>query len=449
MGDQSIFLDFNLPTAATWFYFSLLLAIALFFKFSRLLSMRNLDVGLLFLPAPGLLLLVESNGTGQPGYVALLIATIVLLLRCLYDLVLTRRPALSPNLSPGGLAWLGGAVFIALIAVAVEHPRERTAKERGTLPVVDRAQGQVERLVSQRTDVDDVRLGVTRSLALVGHLAVVAALVFIGWRHFGDPHGGVAAATFYLLLPYTFLLLPYGTSLGGEWHHVFPTALIVTAIALYRRPSAAGLLLGVAAMSVYYPVLLFPIWFSFYGRNCGARFTLFFALGGILCVGWLLGLALFSGDLPGNFSAVWPVEVRDWFPWISPEHDGFWKGMHWAYRIPVFFAFAFFVLLTFFWPGEKDLSHVIALSAAVLLGTQLWYANRGGMHILWYLPLLLLIAFRPNLSACQPPPPASEQDWLHRACRAVTRLFQRLIGQPKRPVTATGDMPRASEDRPQ
>ena len=35
----SIFLDFNLPNATTWFYFALLLAIALFFKFTRVLSM--------------------------------------------------------------------------------------------------------------------------------------------------------------------------------------------------------------------------------------------------------------------------------------------------------------------------------------------------------------------------------------------------------------------------
>src|SRR6476646_132673 len=53
----SIFLDFNLPNATTWLYFSFLLAVALFFKFSRLLSMRNWDIVLLFLLAPGLLLI--------------------------------------------------------------------------------------------------------------------------------------------------------------------------------------------------------------------------------------------------------------------------------------------------------------------------------------------------------------------------------------------------------
>ena len=57
----SIFFDFNLPNATTWFYFALLLAVALFFKFSRLLSMRNWDVVTLFLLVPGLLMLQESR----------------------------------------------------------------------------------------------------------------------------------------------------------------------------------------------------------------------------------------------------------------------------------------------------------------------------------------------------------------------------------------------------
>src|SRR5207302_6237746 len=63
----TIFSDFNLPNATTWFYFSLLLVVALFFKFSRLLSVRNLDLVLVFLPVPGLLLLLEG-GLGKSSH---------------------------------------------------------------------------------------------------------------------------------------------------------------------------------------------------------------------------------------------------------------------------------------------------------------------------------------------------------------------------------------------
>src|SRR3954469_18972001 len=99
---QSIFFDINLPNAATWFYFSGLLAVALFFKFTRLLSVRNLDVLTLFLPMPGLLLLLEAAGRREPalarwGYVWLAAASGYFLARCLVDLALVRRPALGPN----------------------------------------------------------------------------------------------------------------------------------------------------------------------------------------------------------------------------------------------------------------------------------------------------------------------------------------------------------------
>src|SRR5215467_7367159 len=63
----SIFFEFNLPNATTWFYFSLLLGVALYFKFSRLMSMRNWDVLTLFLLVPGLLLLQEAHSTQAPS----------------------------------------------------------------------------------------------------------------------------------------------------------------------------------------------------------------------------------------------------------------------------------------------------------------------------------------------------------------------------------------------
>src|SRR5438477_10692783 len=61
----SIFFDFNLPNATTWFYFSFLLAVALFFKFSRFLSVRNWDVVTIFLLVPGILILEDARPTPQ------------------------------------------------------------------------------------------------------------------------------------------------------------------------------------------------------------------------------------------------------------------------------------------------------------------------------------------------------------------------------------------------
>src|SRR4051812_13671104 len=173
MAPASIFLEFNLPNAPTWFYFSFLLAVALFFKFSRLLSVRNWDVVTVFLLVPGLLLIQQARpNPAEPGkhpaaaaasvvgaagggamalpaagvstvggmarvaelaptrvawfgYLWLVVGSAYFLLRCLLDLTLVRRPALAPNLNFGGLAWLGVALFICLATVAFRQT-ERT-----------------------------------------------------------------------------------------------------------------------------------------------------------------------------------------------------------------------------------------------------------------------------------------------------------------------------------
>src|SRR5260370_41221985 len=124
--NPSIFFDVSLPSAATWFYFSGLLAVALFFKFSRLLSVRNLDVLTLFLLMPGMLLALASEGRDWWAYFWLLLASGYFLVRCLLDLVLVRRPALAPNLSPAGLFWLAGTLFASLIVVPVPQTAEAT-----------------------------------------------------------------------------------------------------------------------------------------------------------------------------------------------------------------------------------------------------------------------------------------------------------------------------------
>ena len=51
-------------SAPTWFYLSLILIVAVFFKFGRLWSVRNLDLILLLSLAPGLLF-VKSTSEGS------------------------------------------------------------------------------------------------------------------------------------------------------------------------------------------------------------------------------------------------------------------------------------------------------------------------------------------------------------------------------------------------
>ena len=85
---SDILLHYHRVNPTTWFYLASLLSIALFFKFNRLLSIRNLDLLGLILLAPGLLA-VESGSyranvaDQQLGYVWLFAVLAVLLVQYL------------------------------------------------------------------------------------------------------------------------------------------------------------------------------------------------------------------------------------------------------------------------------------------------------------------------------------------------------------------------------
>ena len=49
------------------------------------------------------------------------------------------------------------------------------------------------------------------------------------------------------------------------------------------------------------------------------------------------------------------------------------------------------------WPPEKNLGTLLSCSAVVMLGSQFWIAQYGGLYMAWYMPLLILTSFRPNL----------------------------------------------------
>jgi hypothetical protein len=239
--------------------------------------------------------------------------------------------------------------------------------------------------------------------------------------------------------------LPYTALHVEQVHHVWPVALVVWAVAAYRLPLAAGLLLGLAAGTAYFPALLFPAWLSFYWRRGSGRFAGGFALVALLSLAVAATALYLHGELASNLRSA--LNLCDWQPWRGrPDTEGFWlwldgKGVHWAYRIPIFIAYIAFVVTTAFWPAPKNLAHLLALSAATLIGVQFWYSDQGGVYVLWYLPLLLLMAFRPNLSDRRPQPIVPETDRLTRWAAAVRRFVGRTVGrlvQPPKTPQPTG-----------
>ena len=200
---SEILIHYNPVDPATWFYLSSLLMIGLFFKFSRFWSVRNLDLILLILLAPGLLFIYygrqmvqaeaalaleaaekvvsPSDGSSLPpaelpadaddvpiervedeleqpegedaespeiatlsvgqqrqrdGYLWLICAGALLLARLLADPTMVRRPLLEPNLSAGGLTFIGCSLFVFLMANVITRSAE------SQLPVVTIAEKQ-------------------------------------------------------------------------------------------------------------------------------------------------------------------------------------------------------------------------------------------------------------------------------------------------------------------
>lgn len=481
---SELFLGYESINPASWVYVSSLAIIGLYFKFNRLLSVRNIDLILIVLLGPGVLFvnygeaqrtdallklapirqkiadeidearqraeekwrsqeappnpeeaalptvaeyplppdLVAQRARGSWfemfGYTWLFGVGVLLITRMLLDPLMERRPLLEPNLSLGGLAWIGGALFIFLMANvvtsaptsndlrAVQNAEDLAARRAAdTQPDGFMKQGPgfalihlipvlpTVRLVGdqpQETGHAAAQVVIAKIVAILSQVAMVTGIVFIGWRHFGSSQGGIGVAVLYLLLPYT-------AQMTGRVEHVLPAAMLVWAVALYRTPLFAGMFVGLAAGMIYYPLFLLPLWISFYWK----RGSLWF-VGGVAFVMTICALSLiFQSTDALNF---W-LNLKQMFgvrlPAIGNENFfGIWhyeNGWPQAFRITVLVFFLILSVGLAFLPASKNLGTLLCCTGAVMIGCQFWNGYGGGMHIAWYLPMLLLTIFRPNL----------------------------------------------------
>ncbi len=420
----------------TWAYISALMMIGIYFKFRRFWSVRNLDLVGLICFSPGLLLIyhgllmqhapdlsaaanpaVAARGAElvRAGYIWLFAVSGFFLIRLLLDPVMVRRPLLEPNLSASGLTFTGISLLVFLMANVITSPKERleselVKQEAQSSPHAGQAVQSLpspgyewfykfagfanEAMVPTEPEAaqpatyrESLILGATtRSAAILAHLAIVAGMVWLGYRHFDNIHTGVAAATLYLLTFYTSQMTSYVA-------HVVPAALLVWAVAAYRRPLLSGVLLGLAAGLIYYPLFLLPLWCSFYWRRGLVRF---------IC-GVLLAMALLAASLALKWHdfGTFLIQVKLMIGWRNPleveKFVGFWKYFDSSYRIPVLALFVAICGGMAIWPAQKNLGTLLSCSAAVMLATQFWHAHQGGLCMAWFLPLLILTIFRPNL----------------------------------------------------
>ena len=243
---------------STWVYLSSLLLIGLFFKFGRLWSVRNLDLILLILLGPGLLMVhrgqleqaqlgqreptvtadvttsvagpetpsadasaatsARASGVGETGegvvtewlqlelwgFIYLLVVSCLILTRLLLDPIMVRRPLLEPNLSRGGLLFIGISLYVFLMGNLIAEPE---------LPVADDAADyRIARVAAASQEGPGYELlsvlptGLSKAFCIGSQLLMVAGMVLVGFWHFRNITMGIGAATLYLMMPYTSML---------------------------------------------------------------------------------------------------------------------------------------------------------------------------------------------------------------------------------------------------
>jgi hypothetical protein len=144
---------------------------------------------------------------------------------------------------------------------------------------------------------------------------------------------------------------------------------------------------------VWYPLWLIPLWCAFYRHKGWIRFL----CGAATAI--LVFILLLCASLPewGTFTEQLVHMAGKTAFMIFTQPTGFWTPDDMFYRMPILAVFVVASIGLIFVPAHKHLATLISGSALLMLGVQFFQLYQGGLYLSWYLPLLILTVFRPNL----------------------------------------------------
>ena len=354
------------------------------------------------------------------GFVGLFLVGAVYLIRMLLDPLLVRRPLLAPNLSLGGLIFLGICLMLLLFAnivsskptpgelsmvkstismakrEAADDADTQYLRKRGpgyqmlflvaVISVFSDVEGTDSSAAGQQIDIESYIL-VLKTLAIISQSLIVAGLIFFAVQNFNSFYIGVGVASIYLMLPYTAIYT-------GHVEHALPAALMLWAMVCFRKPALAGILIGLATGASYYPLFLLPLWISFYWDRGMRRFTIWFVITIFLCSLSLIFTSVSTGDFFQQLQKMFGF----WQP-LMEGLEGIWAlGWDRVWRLPLLIAFLILSFSFAAWPTVKDIGVLVAYSAAIMIAVQFWHGFGGGLFAAWYLPMMLLTIFRTNVA---------------------------------------------------
>ncbi len=409
-------------------------------RFSKRLSRRNLDILLLYALAPFLLIIWTHT---KIAYTGLFIVTVLLMARCLWAGGERDMSRPHSNVRVSGMLWflLAFALVLHVVTLYGRHIGDvglwsaiggqyllRTGRlpygtefgpncvygplmyvvfaPAGLAASFIREIGPEGTLALARFDNWHAMRGV-QTTALVLDLLTLLALYRLARRH-ADRDGALVVVFVYAISPY---LIGMVSELGLERaSHIAAAPLILGALLCFGRPALAGVLLGIGAGMLYYPAFLAPLWAGYLWRQQGRRSGLLFLAGfvavGVVCLAMVMTMVEPVDKAESSVGAFFDDTIAQvqFKPGYGNSPLSFWgqypRLASWG-KPTAGVLYCLFCLSLGVLPRWIDFERLVALSAAVLVGTQLIASFSGGTYIGFYLAPLILTLF-----GDRPPAPA-------------------------------------------
>ncbi|MHC4264874.1 MAG: hypothetical protein ACYSUK_02965 [Planctomycetota bacterium] len=243
-----------------------------------------------------------------------------------------------------------------------------------------------------------------QTVVLIFDLLAMLALYCFG-KKYADKSTGVLLTLVYALCPY---VIGIGGAGGLQWtSHIIGSVFVVFAMVYINRPIVSGLSLGICCGMLYFPIFLVILWFGYYVRSLGWRsafkFIASFATVGLVCLFMILVLTEPSGEYEGLSplgafiqDTVYQQQFSEWY---GNSEFSFWGQFpdisKWG-KPSAGILYLLFCLLIGFIPRQMHMRELVALTAAVLVGTQFVLSHGGGTYIGFYITPFIIMLFGPE-----------------------------------------------------
>ncbi len=416
---------------ATLAWFSLLMVLLVMGNFQQPFSIQNLDIILLYSLCP-FLLWHWSNP--KAAYTGLFVITFFLFLRCIYQCWKIKRPPIRLTIESRRVL-----VFLILVSVLL-HIQTVYQKGIGDAGLWSAIGAEYIKHTGQLPYGTEFGANciygplmyvsfIPASYLFTPELSIENGMVDFGSYEGFEMRGVQSSVLFFDLLTFIAVYLlakrwcdvktalalvviyaysPYMLGIIGEIgieraSHVVGTPFILFAILLIRVPILSGLLLGWACGMVYYPVFLFPLYLGSVWKNQGVSkavlFLVSFAIIGLICLMVIQLMTVPSGeDSPLMAFLEDSILQQQFKEGYGDSELSFW-GQYptiakWGKPLVGLLYILFCGGLLFF-PKSIQQERLAALTAVVLIGTQLVLSFGGGTYIGFYLAPLILVLFCP------------------------------------------------------